>query len=400
MKKVIIINPYLPTLGGGEKHMGYLCQFIEEYYNGDVNIDILVHNYHKENIYDKNYVTIDKVNDVFGLNLQHTGIKKLNIGHAKNKIQFLKYKRMIENITKGYDICINFMFFSKHCAKGRVNIYQVMFPPKRFIEESPNASLPAKAVYRYFDRQFYKSYDKFVCNSNFTKGWLERYWQAGDKNCVIYPPVFSEDDKLCERYNESEKQNIIISVGRFFVKDHSKRQLDMVKFFVNNEEIFRNYEYHLVGNVSTLPEDIAYLNKIKTIAATVDNVYIHEKMDYEGLMGLYRKAKIFWHATGYGVDEEKEPWKMEHFGITTVEAMSYGAVPVVIDKGGQTEIVEEGVNGYRWLDEQGCVGKTQHLIGDDKLRRRMAEESVERAKLYSVDAFYERNRKLFQKLGI
>ena len=111
MKKVIIINPYLPTLGGGEKHMGYLCQFIEEYYNGDVNIDILVHNYHKENIYDKNYVTIDKVNDVFGLNLQHTGIKKLNIGHAKNKIQFLKYKRMIENITKGYDICINFMFF-------------------------------------------------------------------------------------------------------------------------------------------------------------------------------------------------------------------------------------------------------------------------------------------------
>ena len=174
----------------------------------------------------------------------------------------------------------------------------------------------------------------------------------------------------------------------------------MVTFFVNNEEIFRNYEYHLVGNVSTLPEDIAYLNKIKTIAATVDNVYIHEKMDYEGLMGLYRKAKIFWHATGYGVDEEKEPWKMEHFGITTVEAMSYGAVPVVIDKGGQTEIVEEGVNGYRWLDEQGCVGKTQHLIDDDKLRRRMAEESVERAKLYSVDAFYERNRKLFQKLGI
>ena len=54
----------------------------------------------------------------------------------------------------------------------------------------------------------------------------------------------------------------------------------MVTFFVNNEEIFRNYEYHLVGNVSTLPEDIAYLNKIKTIAATVDNVYIHEKMDY------------------------------------------------------------------------------------------------------------------------
>ena len=62
MKKVLILNPYLPTMGGGEKHMGYLCKFIEEYYNDNVKIDILVHNYNNIDIHDKDYVTIDKLN--------------------------------------------------------------------------------------------------------------------------------------------------------------------------------------------------------------------------------------------------------------------------------------------------------------------------------------------------
>lgn len=40
-KKVAILNPYVATRGGGEKHMGYLCQFMEEYYNYDVDLTFL-----------------------------------------------------------------------------------------------------------------------------------------------------------------------------------------------------------------------------------------------------------------------------------------------------------------------------------------------------------------------
>ena len=38
----------------------------------------------------------------------------------------------------------------------------------------------------------------------------------------------------------------------------------------------------------------------------------------------------------------------EHFGITTVEAMAAGCVPVVIDKADQREIVRHVTDGYRW----------------------------------------------------
>jgi hypothetical protein len=63
------------------------------------------------------------------------------------------------------------------------------------------------------------------------------------------------------------------------------------------------------------------------------------------------KEKIIlhvWHATGYGFDAEQYPAKQEHFGMTTVEAMSAGAVPVVLNTGGQREIVTHGDDGFLW----------------------------------------------------
>jgi glycosyltransferase involved in cell wall biosynthesis len=174
----------------------------------------------------------------------------------------------------------------------------------------------------------------------------------------------------------------------------------MVQFFVNNNEVFKDYQYHLVGAVSNLPADVEYLNEIKKLAATVDNVFIHENCKYEELMDLYSRAKIFWHGTGYGVDENKEPEKMEHFGITTVEAMSYGAVPVVINKGGQKETVENGVNGFRWDSEEECVKNSKKLIDDDNLRMKMAKISAERSKDYSIEEFYNRHREVFHELQI
>lgn len=398
MKKVLVLNPYLPTMGGGEKHMGYLCKFIEDYYKGDVKIDILVHNYNNIDIHDENYVTIDNLNKQFGLQLNRTNIKKIDINMPNSLKESLYNKKIIEDITKEYDIFINFMFLSKHIGKAKVNMYGCMFPAKPYVKEIQGNFLK-KIGAKYYDYRFLSSYDSFICNSAYTNHWLNEYWKNSKRNRVIYPPVFSEEE-IYGRYNESEKENIIVSVGRFFVGAHSKKQLEMVQMFVNNKDKFKDYEYHLVGAVSNYEEDIEYLNKIKEIASYADNVYIHENYPFKELMNLYRKAKIFWHGTGYLVDENLEPEKMEHFGITTVEAMSFGAIPVVINKGGQKETVQEGINGYRWNDEEECINKTLKVINDEEKRKEMAEICVEEAKKYSIDAFFEANRRLFNELRI
>ena len=391
----MVLNPYIPTLGGGEKQMGYLCKFLEDRYP-DADLDIVVYNYNNIDVNAKGYVTVDKINKQFGLDLRRTRIKKITQISSMDNKDRVKNKQYIEKLTRNYDLFINHMFMSKHIGCAKYNIYECMFPPKRFKKEL------SKLYYilgSWWDRRFYKSYDVFSVNSLYTDEWLKRIWSGKVKSHLVYPPVFSNNE-IEGRYQEERKKNIIISVGRFFFASHCKKQLDLVKFFVSHKQVFADYQYHLVGALSNHPDDLNYFKKIKEVADSVDNVFLHENCEYDKLMTLYGEAKIFWHATGYMVDESKEPEKMEHFGITTVEAMSYGAVPVVINKGGQKETVEDGVNGYLWDTEDECIKKTKQLIDNDKLREKFALESVKRAKNYSIENFNLENERLFNELEI
>lgn len=394
-KKILVLNPYLPTLGGGEKYMGYMCKFMEEYFGDDVHIDILTFNYNNIKVTDSDYVTIEKVNQQYDLNLAKTKIRAINQDEIEQNINFEEY---LSNITLEYDLFINFMIFSKLVSKAKKSIYLCMFPPVSYELKAVEKSFFEKRKARKRDKCFKDSYDVFAVISRYSIYWFDKFWGKA-KTKLVYSPVFSEND-LDGRYKESEKKNIILSVGRFFVDAHSKKQLEMVEFFVNNNEVFKDYEFHLAGSVSNSKVDLEYLNTITKVASKVDNIFVHPNIKFDELIELYKKSKIFWHATGYGVDEETQPEKMEHFGITTVEAMSFGTVPVVINKGGQRETVEEGRNGYLWLSEAECVKKTKRIIENDELRKKMAGVSSKEARRFSVEEFYKVNRELFDELQV
>jgi len=285
---------------------------------------------------------------------------------------------------------------SKHEGKAKVNIYECMFPPKPFKSEMSENKL-MQIIGNYFDKQFCQSYDMFLLNSNYSLKWLKNYWKDNIINTFLtYPPVFCLDE-ISARYEEKNKLNRILSVGRFFKGAHCKKQKEMVQFFINNIEVFKNYEYHLAGAISDIKEDKEYLDEIIELTKPYDNIFIHTNCDYGKLMELYKSSKIFWHATGYMEDEAMQPEKMEHFGITTVEAMSFGAVPIVIGKGGQPEIVDDGENGYLWLSEEQCISRTKEVLNDD-FRRQLAEKSVEKAREYSIENFMSVHKELFDKL--
>lgn len=393
MKKVLILNPYVPTLGGGEKYMGYMCQALEQYYGNDITIEILVFNYNDIDVTSSNYITIDDINKQYNLTLKNTSFRKVS---PEEQQAFGDMDQMLSTISGEYDLAINFMIFSRHILAAKKNIYLCMFPPQK---DKESGTLKQRINTYIRNKKFLKSYNEFVIISEFSKKWFVRYWGRNVKTRIIYSPVFSEEN-IKGRYIEENKKNIILSVGRFFPSAHSKRQLEMVQFFINNEKSFEGYEYHLVGAVSNLKEDQEYLREIKKISQKSNNVIIHENCKYEDLMKLYEQAKVFWHATGFGVNEEEAPEKMEHFGITTVEAMSYGVIPVVIQKGGQPEIVVEGVNGFLWKNEEECVEKTCKIIKDDKLRVAMAQKAVERSKRFSTERFYLANKELYDELSI
>jgi glycosyltransferase involved in cell wall biosynthesis len=81
---------------------------------------------------------------------------------------------------------------------------------------------------------------------------------------------------------------------------------------------------------------------------------------------------------------------MEHFGISIVEAMSAGAVPVVLGRAGPAEIVEHGRSGCHFTDLPDLVAQTVALIGDEDERARLSQGAVERAAHFGLEAFAER----------
>ncbi|MCL2436413.1 MAG: glycosyltransferase [Clostridiales bacterium] len=398
MKRVLILNPYLATLGGGEKQMAHLCRFIECYCNHQVQIEIVAFSDGTADEPGKNAVTMDTIMEKFNVRLRCTSIRKVEFSSQRSTMRIIKNLLTIGNMTRQYDVFINSMYFSKHIGRAKKNLYICMFPPKKFLWD-PNDRFKCAAE-KVLNVLFFHSYDLFLPISAFSNRWMETYWKKSRKYEIVYPPVFSEDS-VVGQYDENEKKNIIISVGRFFVGGHCKKQLEMVQCFLDHEGVLGDYEYHLAGSVFQNEEkDVLYLSQVREIAQKSNRIFIHENCSFEALISLYKQAKIFWHATGYGVDENAEPDQMEHFGITTVEAMSYGVVPVVINQGGQQEIVDEEKDGFLWCDEGEWIQKTVQVIQNEQKRKEMAVQAVEKAKRFSEEAFDQRYTKVFDGLRI
>jgi len=231
------------------------------------------------------------------------------------------------------------------------------------------------------------SYDRIVANSGYGAMWVKRLW---NRRCEVLVPAVTQRAA-------GEKRPMILSVGRFFDSErgHSKKQLEMVQAFARLSPQYPDWELHLVGGCSE--QDQLYLAEVRRAAADLPVVF-HIGASGQELDSLYGNASIYWHATGLGEDLDADPERAEHFGITTVEAMSAAAVPIVMRAGGQLEIVREGIDGYFFTDVEGLLARTRQVIEDDSLRQRLSESSVQRAKVFDRESFEQRLRAMVDEV--
>jgi glycosyltransferase involved in cell wall biosynthesis len=245
------------------------------------------------------------------------------------------------------------------------------------------------------DRPFWETYDRVASISVFTQHWVQRLW--GATSVVLHPPVSMQQ--------RADKQQVILHVGRFFDagSGHSKKQLEMVEAFRSLVErsggpggLAEGWELHLVGGCSEA--DRPYLDRVRAASAGLP-VHLHVDAPREELHALYGIAAVYWHATGLGEDHDSAPERFEHFGIATVEAMSAGAVPVVIGMAGQLEVLDHGVEGFHWDTVEELLSCTTTLLEDQGRREQMSRAAEHRAQDFAVPAFAHRLRSLLDDLG-
>jgi glycosyltransferase involved in cell wall biosynthesis len=125
------------------------------------------------------------------------------------------------------------------------------------------------------------------------------------------------------------------------------------------------------------------------------NIELKPNASYQEVKALFTDASIFWHACGLN---EKAPHLIEHFGMTTVEAMQNYCVPIVIDGGGQREIVENTVSGFRFNTIKELLFYTQIVISDENLRRSLSLVAYQRSHQFNFEIFKKEVTDLFSEI--
>lgn len=207
-----------------------------------------------------------------------------------------------------------------------------------------------------FNRMKLKTINKVICNSVFTKTIIDQEYGVGAD--VWYPPVAIED------FSPGKKTNSIIAVGRFENTMNVKRQDILVSAFKELvDQGFLGWRLVLAGGSQSLPEKNVFLQQLEKSAQGYPIEFL-VNTPFTNLKKAYSQAKIFWHAAGFGYNEMTQPEKMEHFGMTTVEAMASGCWPLVYEAGGQKEILANFDNKSMclWQTEEELIEKTKKLI--------------------------------------
>ena len=347
--KIGIYTPYLDTVGGGEKYILTIAEVLSREHQVDVLLD---KNLAKINIGDfKN-----KINKLFGLDLSKVNFIVGPLGKGSNYIDKYFFLKQFDYFFYNSD---GSLFFST--AKNSIVHFQIPF------ENVANTGLWGKLKQ--------SSWELAIYNSRFTKDIIEKSWSIKGK--VVYPPVSVEEMKPIP------KKQYILSVGRFAAHTKSKKHEVLIEAFkkLSDSKKAKGWSLHLAGGVLEGHEN--YLDTLKELAKGYD-VKFYNNISYQNLVKLYGQSSIYWHAAGYG---ETDPKNFEHFGITTVEAMAGGSVPVVINLGGQKEIVDQNESGFLWNTIAELIDYTTELVEDKNLRSKLSKNAISKSKNFSKDRF-------------
>lgn len=360
--KICFFSPYLPdSFGGGEKHLFDVAGVLAEKHTVFIAIS-------QTNFDEQSYTDIQKKYERFyGKSLSGFSFIPTPLFSAASALQKLKWTAQFDAL---YYVTDGSLFFSA----AKQNYLHIQIPFTKALSFIQNIKLG--------------TWQHINVNSQFTQHVMQQSWKI-QHSTVLYPLI---EERLKEK--TSQKGKYILGVGRFFTGLHTKRQdilIEIFKQFISQyPKESADWQLILAGSA----EDQKYVELLKEKARGLP-VQFAVNISRVELDSWYQKARFFLHATGYGVDEQKHPEQVEHFGITTLEALQAGVVPLVVGKGGQKEILTGELAELTWDTIPTCVEKLRTLIMDEKKYTRLQELGVIRAADFGSERFHKEVKTIF-----
>lgn len=361
MKTVGLYSPYIPKhAGGGERYLLSIAEVCSKYYTTSLLVP--------ENLVEETQRALRRYAKMFGLDLSSLLVQASRIGTSKSPITTIKETQAFDYLFAMTDGSI----FPTLCHHSYL-IMQVPWTRPLTIAER------AKLL----------SWKKMIVYSDFVAQVLRHSWHVR-KIEVIAPYVDHKD------FVAGKKEKLIVTTGRFFAhsQSNSKHQDVLIQAFKSwiDQDHPKGWHFAVIGNVDPNPDSHEYVAKLKELSRGYP-ISLHLNVSFDELRAYYARAQFYWHAAGYNVDAKAHPENTEHFGITTVEAMASGAIPVVIPKGGQVEVV--GNSDLYWNTPQELVEvmrKLVRLTSTDK--DVLVDELVARSQQFCKENFELSIRKL------
>lgn len=381
MKIALYIANVIYKFGGTESYTANLMEALQRVFPSGV-LSVITEHWPETEKLDSGQLVL-RLNEAYGTKLVASGVRVeyIRSKSQRGRVDTVLFQRKLHSITRKFDL---FFYCSRGLLTGRArkNIAIIHFPMDKKITFPTYQKIPLlKPLAVRTDKEFMAKYDYFFPNSQFTAHWLKEKWDVPEEKVqVLYPPVtLIASSKL---QNVKQRNNIFVC-SRI---EKSKKIEDLIQAFSSSDYLNKNCTLTVAGSIKN--ESPEYIRHLQAINPKVTFVFEPSR---EQIEELFLKATIFWHAKGFG---ETDPYQMEHFGITTVEAMSAGCIPVVINKGGQVEIVKEDC-GFKWDTLEELVSFTEQICGGSFDEEKITREAQNRSKDFSKEAFTNQLRDFF-----
>jgi glycosyltransferase involved in cell wall biosynthesis len=356
MSKAVVIHHTLNALGG---ETTVAIETIESLYELGYEVELVT----------VQPPDLDSISRAYG--------KKIHIGRIKSLLPFKLnyfgiYQRLLTMLSsidlKDSDVVINTHGDALPYRISGATPYLLYLHFPTFLMSSTASYASNKYRKSLFWRAYFKPYtlltrslamraitrsSLILTNSTFSREAIRQAF-ADVHPYVLYPPVDTE--RFSHAYSQplNAREVKVLVVARFSPEKQIENAITVAHLLGGN------IKFHIVGSLA--PANRPYLKMLQNMIENYDlthTVTLTPNGSNEELVNAMSKSMIYLH-TMIG----------EHFGVSIVEAMAAGLLPIVPAYGGCSEIVPSEYQ-YHTLEEAADYIARNAKIADDKKRMQM-----------------------------